>query len=189
VKVPLYPALTKEKMKQWMEVWPQHFWTHELSTPLPTVFSNEDIEKMKQMMSLAIDEAKVAKSLGMLPIGCVITNQDGVILTKSYDTRDKHLLNHCTKNAINEISKIQKSNPNEESYLCTGLILYITREPCIMCAMALLHSRILRVIYGTENVESGGLGSRYKIHCNKSLNHKFHVYKGLMEEQCRDLWD
>ncbi|XP_029431425.1 probable inactive tRNA-specific adenosine deaminase-like protein 3 isoform X2 [Rhinatrema bivittatum] len=71
-------------------------------------------------------------------------------------------------------------------YICTGYDLYITREPCIMCAMALVHSRIQRVFYGTPSPD-GALGTRYKIHTQKDLNHHFQVFRGILEEQCQQL--
>ncbi|XP_030078147.1 tRNA-specific adenosine-34 deaminase regulatory subunit ADAT3 isoform X2 [Microcaecilia unicolor] len=71
-------------------------------------------------------------------------------------------------------------------YICTGFDLYITREPCIMCAMALVHSRIQRVFYGAPSPD-GALGSRYKIHTQKDLNHHFQVFRGILEEQCQQL--
>lgn len=76
----------------------------------------------------------------------------------------------------------QKGQP----YICTGYDLYVTREPCIMCAMALLHSRIGRVFYGTSS-RDGALGTRYKIHTQKELNHHFEVYKGVAQGLCKDL--
>lgn len=62
----------------------------------------------------------------------------------------------------------------------------MTREPCVMCAMALVHSRIGRVFYGTASAD-GALGTKYKIHSQKDLNHRFEVYKGVLGKQCEDL--
>ncbi|KAH3858979.1 probable inactive tRNA-specific adenosine deaminase-like protein 3 [Dreissena polymorpha] len=74
-----------------------------------------------------------------------------------------------------------------EPYLCTGYHLYITREPCIMCSMALVHSRIQRVYYGSSYSE-GALGSRYKLHVTPGLNHHYQVFGGVLKEQCDGLY-
>ncbi|XP_026872234.2 probable inactive tRNA-specific adenosine deaminase-like protein 3 [Electrophorus electricus] len=75
---------------------------------------------------------------------------------------------------------------NTQPYICTGYDLYVTREPCMMCAMALVHSRINRAFYGTTSAD-GALGTKYKIHCQKNLNHHFEVYKGVMLQACTEL--
>ncbi|XP_076858456.1 putative inactive tRNA-specific adenosine deaminase-like protein 3 [Brachyhypopomus gauderio] len=76
---------------------------------------------------------------------------------------------------------------NSQPYICTGYDLYVTREPCVMCAMALVHSRIHRVFYGTASAD-GALGTKYKIHCQKDLNHHFEVFKGVMHQACTELF-
>uniref|UniRef100_A0A8C9R9F0 Adenosine deaminase tRNA specific 3 n=1 Tax=Scleropages formosus TaxID=113540 RepID=A0A8C9R9F0_SCLFO len=81
---------------------------------------------------------------------------------------------------------VDELEPNALPYICTGCDLYVTREPCVMCAMALVHSRIGRVFYGAASLD-GALGSRYKIHTQKGLNHHFDVFKGVMEQECEDL--
>ncbi|XP_038073794.1 probable inactive tRNA-specific adenosine deaminase-like protein 3 isoform X2 [Patiria miniata] len=78
------------------------------------------------------------------------------------------------------------SSKPQGPYLCTGYDLYITQEPCVMCAMALVHSRIRRVFYGASH-PNGALGSKYLIHCQSGLNHHFEVYRGVLEVECRQL--
>ncbi|MFT7814971.1 putative inactive tRNA-specific adenosine deaminase-like protein 3 [Arapaima gigas] len=94
--------------------------------------------------------------------------------------KKSNLLNLEVKGDFNELgSKILP-------YICTGYDLYVTQEPCVMCAMALVHSRIGRVFYGTASAD-GALGSKYKIHTQKGLNHHFEVFKGVLKQQCEDL--
>ncbi|XP_061782255.1 probable inactive tRNA-specific adenosine deaminase-like protein 3 [Nerophis lumbriciformis] len=86
---------------------------------------------------------------------------------------------------------VSPSRPHVEGnasrpYICTGYDLYVTREPCVMCAMALVHSRIGRVFYGAAFAD-GALESTFKIHTHKDLNHRFDVYKGVLGKQCQDL--
>ncbi|XP_019289525.1 probable inactive tRNA-specific adenosine deaminase-like protein 3 [Panthera pardus] len=71
-------------------------------------------------------------------------------------------------------------------YVCTGYDLYVTREPCAMCAMALVHSRVQRVFYGAPSPD-GALGTRFRIHARPDLNHRFQVFRGVLEAQCRRL--
>ncbi|CAM9361624.1 unnamed protein product [Ectocarpus fasciculatus] len=72
-----------------------------------------------------------------------------------------------------------------KQYLCTGFDLYVTREPCLMCAMALVHSRVRRVIYGVRDTERGCLGSVTMLHTLTSLNHNYRVFEGVCADECR----
>ncbi|XP_054984241.1 probable inactive tRNA-specific adenosine deaminase-like protein 3 [Sorex araneus] len=71
-------------------------------------------------------------------------------------------------------------------YVCTGYDVFLTREPCAMCAMALLHSRVRRVFYGAASPD-GALGTRFRLHARPDLNHRFQVFRGVLEAQCRAL--
>ncbi|XP_010878107.2 probable inactive tRNA-specific adenosine deaminase-like protein 3 [Esox lucius] len=73
-----------------------------------------------------------------------------------------------------------------QPYICTAYDLYVTREPCVMCAMALVHSRIGRVFYGTASID-GAFGTKFKIHAKKDLNHRFQVFQGVLGQQCEEL--
>jgi len=82
--------------------------------------------------------------------------------------------------------EINEENKDKD-YLCTGYTCLVTCEPCNMCSMALLHSRIGCVIYGTS-IKEGSLGTKCKIHCYKPFNHHFFVYKGFLQKECDALW-
>lgn len=74
----------------------------------------------------------------------------------------------------------------EGPYLATGYYVYATHEPCVMCAMALVHSRVNKVFYGKSS-ENGGLGTLCKLHTVKDLNHHYEVFKGLLQDDCENL--
>ncbi|XP_062313339.1 probable inactive tRNA-specific adenosine deaminase-like protein 3 [Osmerus eperlanus] len=96
-----------------------------------------------------------------------------------------HLYNEISPTSIIQ-QDVTSEEKGDQQYICTGYDLYVTREPCLMCAMALVHSRIGRVFYGTTSAD-GALGTKYKIHTQKGLNHCFEVFKGVMRQHCEDL--
>ncbi|XP_021060648.1 probable inactive tRNA-specific adenosine deaminase-like protein 3 [Mus pahari] len=81
---------------------------------------------------------------------------------------------------------VRKLDEDGLPYVCTGYDLYVTREPCVMCAMALVHARIQRVFYGAPSPD-GALGTRFRVHARPDLNHRFQVFRGILEDQCRQL--
>lgn len=88
--------------------------------------------------------------------------------------------------SVHTLDKDMDTDDNGLPYVCTGYDLYITREPCAMCAMALVHSRVQRVFYGAPSPD-GALGTRFRIHARPDLNHRFQVFQGVLEAQCRQL--
>lgn len=79
--------------------------------------------------------------------------------------------------------KSEITDPSDGPYLCTGYYVYVTHEPCVMCAMAFIHSRVKRVFYGLKS-SNGALGTLCKIHIVKDLNHHYEVFAGLCEDEC-----
>lgn len=139
-------------------------------------------------MRAAIAEARAAGSR----IGAVVVNSSQQIVARGADgDLSQYPLAHAAMRCIDAVAQRDlaeyASNAPDRPYLCTGYDLFITQEPCVMCAMALLHSRFARVFYGTPDPRFGGLGGLHKIHCERALNHHYHAYAGLLEQECAEL--
>lgn len=189
VQASKYAPVNDTQYEQWGTVWPI------TNRPIPregsvVSWSATELATMETYIRLAIAQAQKAKQKGYRGIGAVVVNPvTNTIVAKGYDQSSSHPLHHAAFVCINKVAKkdMEASPLQRGNYLCTGYDLYITREPCIMCAMAVLHSRFKRVFYGVCNAERGGLGSQTKLHCNRSLNHHFLVYKGLLQQECESL--
>lgn len=133
----------------------------------------------EKYMSLAIKEAKKAAKLNEVPIGCIIV-YDGKIIGRGYNRRktDKNTLSHA------EMTAIKKASKYIGDWRLEGCTMYVTLEPCQMCAGALVQSRIDRVVIGCMSPKSGCAGSIINILQMKEFNHKVEIEKGILEDQC-----
>lgn len=135
----------------------------------------------KYMME-AIKQAKKAYKLNEVPIGCVIVCEDNII-ARGYNRRntDKNTLSHAELNAINKACKKSGDWRLED---CT---MYITLEPCQMCAGAIVQARIQRVVVGTMNAKAGCAGSVLNLLQMKEFNHQAEFEQGVLERECTEL--
>lgn len=133
-------------------------------------------------MNEAIKQAKKAYLLDEVPIGCVIEYQ-GVIIARGYNRRntDKNTLSHAELNAIKKASKKLGDWRLED---CT---MYITLEPCQMCAGAIVQARVSRVVIGSMNPKAGCAGSVINLLEMDGFNHKVEVRRGVLEGKCSEL--
>ena len=138
-------------------------------------FDNMDIHFMK----LSIGQAKKAAKINEVPIGCVIV-YDGKIIGRGYNRRntDKTTLGHA------EITAIKKASRYMQDWRLEGCTLYVTLEPCQMCAGAIIQARIPRVVIGSMNSKAGCAGSVLNILQVPQFNHQAEVVRGVCEEQC-----
>ena len=143
-----------------------------------TQFTSEDIKYMKA----ALKQAEKALALGEVPIGAVIVEQ-GRIIGRGYNRRNT---DHTTL-AHAEITAIRKANRKVGDWRLEGCTLYVTLEPCQMCAGALVQSRIDRVVIGAPSYKSGCGGTLLNILQNSGFNHQVAVDTGLMQEECTEI--
>lgn len=139
---------------------------------------NQDEKYMRE----ALKQAKKAIMLGEVPIGCVIVYEDKVI-ARGYNRRntDKNTLAHAEITAINRASK------KIGDWRLEGCTLYVTLEPCQMCAGAIIQSRITRVVMGAMNPKAGCGGSILNILEMEEFNHQTDVKRGVLEEECSQI--
>jgi len=133
-------------------------------------------------MKMAIEQAQIAEENGDVPIGAVIVYQDQII-GKAYNQRE--LLQDPTAHA--EIIALTQAAAFLESWRLHGCTMYVTLEPCTMCAGALVLSRIDRLVYGCDDPKTGAVKSLYKIVNDERLNHTINVTSGVLAEECTSL--
>lgn len=136
-------------------------------------------QRNRKYMRAALREAKKACALGEVPIGCVIVYRDKII-GRGYNRRntDKNTLAHAEITAIRKASKVMGDWRLEE---CT---LYVTLEPCQMCAGAIVQARIPEVVMGCMNPKAGCAGSILNILNMPEFNHQVHVTRDVLQEEC-----
>jgi len=137
------------------------------------------LTEQEKYMKEAIRQAKKARVLEEVPIGCVIVS-DGKIIARGYNRRntDKNTLSHAELNAIKKASK------KLGDWRLEGCTMYVTLEPCQMCAGALMQSRIDRVVIGSMNPKAGCAGSVLNLLEMDGFNHKVEVIRGVLQEEC-----
>lgn len=136
----------------------------------------------EKFMKQAITQAKKAWAIGEVPIGCVIVYQDRII-GRGYNRRmtDKNTLSHAELNAIRKASK------KLDDWRLDECEMYVTLEPCQMCAGAIVQSRIQKIYIGAMNPKAGCAGSILNLLDVKKFNHQVLIEKGLLEEECSQM--
>ena len=140
------------------------------------------LTEQERFMKEAIRQAKKARALEEVPIGCVIVC-DGKIIARGYNRRntDKNTLSHAELNAIRKASK------KLGDWRLEGCTMYVTLEPCQMCAGALVQSRLTRVVVGCMNPKAGCAGSVLNLLEMDGFNHKVEVEQGVLQEECSSM--
>ncbi|MCI0660668.1 MAG: tRNA adenosine(34) deaminase TadA [Acidobacteria bacterium] len=133
-------------------------------------------------MNFALAEARRANDVGEVPIGAVIVIGNQIVGRGHNQPISSH---DPTGHA--EIIAIREASKYIGNYRLLDASLYVTIEPCVMCAGALVNARIKRLIYGAPDVRAGAVDSVFQLCANSSLNHQMEVTSGILTEACRDL--
>ncbi|OLO25197.1 tRNA adenosine(34) deaminase TadA [Alkalihalophilus pseudofirmus] len=142
----------------------------------------ECITNDEYYMQIAIDEAKKAMDIKEVPIGAVIVKDDKVI-ARAYNLRETTKQAH----AHAEMLAIEQACCQLDSWRLMDCTLYVTLEPCPMCAGAIVQSRIKRVVYGAVDPKAGCAGTFYNLVNDPRFNHQAEVSKGILADQCAQL--
>lgn len=136
----------------------------------------------EKFMKQALLQAKKAKELGEVPIGCVIV-QDGKVIGRGYNRRntDKSTLSHA------EITAIRKASKKLNDWRLEECTLYVTLEPCQMCAGAIVQARVKEVVIGAMNPKAGCAGSILNLFTMKQFNHQVQITYGVCEAECSQI--
>ena len=140
------------------------------------------MEEQEKFMREALKQAKKAYKIGEVPIGCVIV-QDGKIIARGYNRRntDKVTLAHA------EIAAIKKASKKTGDWRLEDCTMYVTLEPCQMCAGAMVQSRMKKVVIGCMNPKAGCAGSVLNLLQMQEFNHQVELERGVLEEACSEI--
>ena len=133
----------------------------------------------QQFMALAIEQANCAALAGEVPVGAVLV-RNGQVLAKAFNQP----IGLHDPSAHAEMQVLRAAGQVESNYRLPGTTLYVTLEPCAMCAGAMLHARVDRVVYGAPDPKTGAAGSALNLFSNQQINHQTQVEGGVLAEEC-----
>jgi tRNA(adenine34) deaminase len=137
--------------------------------------ARSDIEFMQEALVLA----EQARASGEVPVGAVLVKNDEVI-ARGYN---RPIASH-DPSAHAEIEALRAGGSALHSYRLTDTILYVTLEPCVMCAAAIVHARVRRLVFGAWDPRAGGAGSIVNVFTLPGLNHRVDVFGGVLADEC-----
>ncbi|MEO8630558.1 MAG: tRNA adenosine(34) deaminase TadA [Betaproteobacteria bacterium] len=141
----------------------------------PQSFDSADEQFMRRALQLAV----MAEQAGEVPVGAVLV-LDGVIVGEGFNAP----ISRSDPTAHAEVAALRDAGQRRGNYRCPGSTLYVTLEPCAMCAGALINARVRRVIYGARDPKTGACGSVVDLFSETRLNHQTVSRHGLLEAEC-----
>ncbi len=137
----------------------------------------------QKMMRLALGVAKDAALKGEVPVGAVLVDNEGTVLA----AEGNDCVSSCDPVGHAEIRVLRAAARTIQNYRLPETSLYVTLEPCCMCAAAMVHARVKRLIFGATDPKTGAIVSRYSIGSDGILNHSFSVKSGVLANECSGL--
>ena len=133
----------------------------------------------ERFMSMALEEARVAASIGEVPIGAVVVHE-GRVIARAHNRREADE----DPSAHAEFAAMMEASRALGRWRLTGCTVYVTLEPCLMCAGLMVNARIDRCVFGAYDPKGGAVGTLYDVSCDERLNHAFDVTPGVLEDEC-----
>jgi tRNA(adenine34) deaminase len=132
-----------------------------------------------EFMQIALEEARAAAEADEVPVGAILV-KDGQILARG----NNRTIRDCDPTAHAEIIALREAARSANNYRLTGTTLFVTIEPCSMCAGAIIQARVSRVVYGADDPKGGAVRSCFEVLSHARLNHQVEVTAGVMAEEC-----
>jgi tRNA(adenine34) deaminase len=133
----------------------------------------------EDFMRLALEEADLAVAHGDVPVGAVVVSAAGVVLARNHNRREEH----ADPTAHAELLAIRDATRGLPGWRLEGATVYVTLEPCAMCAGAMVNARIAKLVFGASDPKAGAVVSLYQIGADTRLNHRFEIEAGFMADE------
>ncbi len=136
----------------------------------------------RDFMRMALEEARLAAEEGEVPVGAVLV-KDGEVLARAHNRRE------ATGNPLDhaEMLALEEGARRLGGWRLEKTTMYVTLEPCPMCAGALVQARVARLVFGARDTKLGAAGSRYNLVSDETIHHRLEVVEGILEEECLSL--
>lgn len=133
----------------------------------------------RDYMRIALEEARLAAEEGEVPVGAVLV-KEGEVLARAHNRRE------ATGNPLDhaEMLALAEGAQRLGGWRLEGTTMYVTLEPCPMCAGALVQARVMRLVFGARDLKLGAAGSRYNLVSDETIHHRLEVTEGILEEEC-----
>lgn len=141
------------------------------------------MERDSVYMEVALAQAHAAAARGEVPVGAVLVDDLGNILAQD----GNRVIEQCDPAGHAEMVVLRSAALRQANYRLPGTTLYVTLEPCAMCAGAMIHARIARLVYGAADPKSGAIHSLMQLGDDRRLNHRFVADGGVLAEECGQL--